>query len=270
MLWKMWEIYQGNPQGIALYLRGEKDPLPLFYLPPPMVMDTNLPVWVDRSLIALMLLILFWAIGPHSFIKVTVYPLIVLGVAMAGPVSRAFVYATIDTTGGWWIRTAWPWLHQAPHNPWVAAAFGLLLVCACLMAFLFTCYMVFRTVEKLVSDEMDLPRVVGCLVLVSAGAIGLGVIAVLAVWSARITGNDYTFPGWSPFLWTAFLTYVTATTLLSANLASGSGQSAEIPVMTTGEQGETAAGPHRPVTGDDAIPGQTAPAHHAGSGTGGE
>ncbi|GAA3474627.1 hypothetical protein [Nonomuraea roseola] len=218
----MWEIYQSNPQGFMPYFRGEKNLLPLLYLPPPLVMKTNLSPWIDQSLLVFMLLILFWALGPHGPLKVIVYLLVVFGIAVAAPVSRVFVFAAMDSTAAWWVRTAWPWLADAAVSPWTKAVLGLLLAAGCLMAFLFTCYACVRVAGELVADEMGLPDVARCLALALVGACALGIIVELAAWSVHLMGNTYAFPGWQPFLWTVFVAGLAATTAVAADVTSGS------------------------------------------------
>ncbi|MER5623893.1 hypothetical protein ABT061_22935 [Streptosporangium sp. NPDC002544] len=219
VLWNTWEVYQGNPQGFMPYLRGEQDLLPLLYLPPPLL-KANLSSWVDLSFLAVLLLILFWAIGPHGPLKVTIYLLVVFGIALIAPISRGSTRAAIVSAWTWWIQTAWPWLVKAALSPWTTAVLGLLLAVACLMAFLFTGYQVLRMARKLITDEMDLLDATRFLAFVLGGAIALGVISEIAAWSVQLMRNSHAFPGWSPFLWTVFIATLAATTAVTLDMTS--------------------------------------------------
>ncbi|MEV4746467.1 hypothetical protein AB0K21_08860 [Streptosporangium sp. NPDC049248] len=219
VLWNMWETYQGNPQGFTTYLRGEQDLLPLLYLPPPLL-KADLSSWMDLSFLAVMLLILFWAIGPHSLLKVTIYLLVVFGIALIAPISRGSTRAAVVSAWTWWIQTAWPWLVKAALSPWTTAVLGLLLAAGCLLAFLFTGHQVIRMAGGLITDEMDLLDATRFLTFVLGGAIVLGVISEIAAWSVQLMRNSHAFPGWPPFLWTVFITTLAATTAVTLEMAS--------------------------------------------------
>ncbi|MFI6454147.1 hypothetical protein ACIBF6_21610 [Streptosporangium amethystogenes] len=113
---------------------------------------------MDLSFLAVMLLILFWTIGPHSLLKVTIYLLVVFGIALIAPISRGSTRAAVVSAWTWWIHTAWPWLVKAALSPWTTAVLGLLLAAGCLLAFLFTGHQVLRMARELITDEMDLPN----------------------------------------------------------------------------------------------------------------
>ncbi|MET9341291.1 hypothetical protein [Nonomuraea sp. NPDC003804] len=223
VMWKVWEIYQSNPAGFMPYVRGEKDVLPLLYLPPPLVTKSNLSPWIDRPLLAIMLVVLFWAVGPHNVLKVALYLLIVLGIAMAAPISRVSVNAAVESAMAWWLQTAWPWLAQAAASSWTALALGLLLAAACLVGFTATCLAVVHLTRELIADEMHPRDVARCFGVVVAGAIAAGVIVELAAWSVHLMRHVYAFPDWLPFLWTVFLAGLAATTAVTADMVAGQG-----------------------------------------------